>query len=141
MAVQATLLVPAKLDDVDTATGQLREQAAALLGGERLDRFEIATSEALTNIVRHAYAERTGGEIAVELFETDAHSLVLVLRDNGKPAPAGTFNVKADRVCDPDDILAIPEAGWGVGLLHQCADSVRFDSTPERNELRLEFQY
>ena len=140
MKLRTVLKVPAQLADVDAASSRLRIEAAGVLDGDTLDRFEIATSEALTNIVRHAYADTNDGEIAIELIEDEGPSLLLVLRDRGSPAPPGTFDRPPERTADEDAIDVIPETGWGIGLLHQCADAVHFASIDGRNELRLQFR-
>lgn len=133
------LSVPATLAEVTVVTGELRTRVQSILADEHLDRFEIAAAEALTNIVRHAYAGAEGGEIVIELLERETGSVELVLHDRGQPAPAGTFERKALPSLDADDPDTLPEHGWGIGLLHQCADNICFTTDPDGNELRLSF--
>ena len=134
------MTVPATLEAADAATVDLCGQASGILAEEQLARFEIAASEALTNIVRHAYQGASGGEIAIELFETPDHALTLILRDRGEAPPAGLFDVTSLREVDEADVFAIPEGGWGIGLLHQCADEIRFQSDDDGNRLTLCFR-
>ncbi|MBP0616493.1 ATP-binding protein [Jiella mangrovi] len=140
MTPRAAMIVPATLEAADAATVDLRGRASALLAEEQLARFELAASEALTNIVRHAYGGKAGGEIDIELFEAPDHAVTLVLRDRGEAPPAGTFDLKNLPDVDEVDVFALPEGGWGVGLLHQCADEIGFQSDARGNRLTLRFK-
>ncbi|MEN3794569.1 ATP-binding protein [Fulvimarina sp. MAC3] len=137
MATLAAYTVEASLEATDAATVRLTETASRFLGEIGLIGFELAASEALTNIVRHSYGGSCAGTIGVTL-ETSPEDLTLTLSDEGRAAPPGLFERPAalDRVDHP-----VPrEDGWGIGLLHQCAQSVRYRREAEFNVLVLTFQ-
>ena len=106
-----------------TAIAQLRGEVtdyAESLGapGGVLDNVRLAVSEALTNIVMHAYAGRDPGDMIVEAWcDEDEHLVV--------------------RVCDEGHGL-IPRTdssglGIGIGLMASMADTFRIanrDGTP-----------
>jgi serine/threonine-protein kinase RsbW/stage II sporulation protein AB (anti-sigma F factor) len=99
---------PAVADEV----GALRRAAAGVaaeygLAGLALERLELALSEALTNVVLHAYhGAPEPGPMTVEV-EADEHEVRVTVRDEGRGmAPRATS----------------PGLGLGLGLLATAAD-------------------
>lgn len=84
---------------------------------ETLDRVELAVQEAAANILRHAYRGAVDEPIRLEL-DADADRLSLTLSHDG----------------DDFDPTAVPrpafdgsrEGGFGLYLIHQCMDEVRY---------------
>lgn len=137
MARLAEDTVEATLEATDAATVRLTHLASRFLDEIGLASFEIAVSEAITNIVRHSYGTSRSGVIGVTL-DASPQDLTLMLRDQGRAAPPGLFERPA--ALDRDDPPDPREDGWGIGLLHQCAQSVRYRREAECNVLILTFQ-
>jgi anti-sigma regulatory factor (Ser/Thr protein kinase) len=103
---------PAKADEV----GRMRRAAAAVaaehgLGGAALEHFELAVSEALTNVVLHAYPSASG-PMSVEI-ESDEDEIRVTVADQG------------------DGIVAQADhrgLGLGLGILAGSADSCEIRS-------------
>jgi serine/threonine-protein kinase RsbW len=97
------------------AVGELRREVAAYakqLGAsdEIRDAVMLAVSEALTNVVVHAYADRDPGPMIVEAWpDEDGHLLVLIC-DEGRGIMPRTDS---------------PGLGVGLSLMAQMADDVR----------------
>jgi serine/threonine-protein kinase RsbW len=97
---------PAKADEV----GRIRRAAAAVaaehgLEGLALEHFELAVSEALTNVVLHAYPD-AAGPMSVEI-ESDGAELRITIADEGSGIAAQT---------------AHRGLGMGLGILGSSAD-------------------
>ena len=105
-------------------SGQIREWVCerARTGGfdeDTVARIALAVSEAVTNIVCHAYEGRTDGRIEATLTVDDA-ALTLRLRDYG-------IKFDPDAYQPPD--LDIPaEGGYGVFLMHTVMDKVQYET-------------
>jgi serine/threonine-protein kinase RsbW len=111
-----TLVLPSRLEDIDTA----RRWAACLAQEAGADEdvvaaLELALTEALSNIVRHAYDGDPGQEIDLALVITETWVEVSV-RDRGRP-----FDEAAYRPPDPEHP---GEGGYGVQLISDVMDHV-----------------
>lgn len=87
-----------------------------------------AVDEAMCNIIRHAY----GGESDhwVELScQHRGNTLEFTLTDHGKPVDPG-------RVCSRS-LDEVKPGGLGTHIIQSVMDQVRYESLPDRNELRL----
>ncbi len=96
------------------ATAQARR---AGLSGEAIAEIALAVSEACTNIVRHAYAERPEARIILTVAD-DGRWLTLRLRDFGRK-----FDPAAYR---PPNLDALHEGGYGLFLIQQVMDEVHY---------------
>jgi anti-sigma regulatory factor (Ser/Thr protein kinase) len=104
---------------------------------DTVDDIVLAVDEACTNAIRHAYNGDTCRNISLYLSEEDG-SLVIEVRDDGKPAPREKFNQRVE--CPPDDPMQITPGGLGIPLMHAVFDSVEFDcgeTSGNRVRLRL----
>src|SRR5215470_15414740 len=102
----ARLTAPARADEV----GRMRRAASAAaaahgLGGRALEHLELAVSEALTNVVLHAY-EDAPGPMSVEV-ESDAETIRVTVTDDGGGIAAHAGH---------------RGAGMGLGILASVAD-------------------
>jgi anti-sigma regulatory factor (Ser/Thr protein kinase) len=102
----ARLSAPALADEV----GRMRRAASAAaaeqgLGGRALEHLELAVSEALTNIVLHAYANEPG-PMSVEV-ESDAEAVRVTVADDGRGIAAQAEH---------------RGPGMGLGILASAAD-------------------
>ncbi len=95
---------------ISVAREELAEFAeAAGVGGDELERMRLATSEALTNVVEHAYGEGEG-EIEV-LGAVSADELSVLVADRGPGLRGGGTS---------------EGLGLGLALMRMCSDALTF---------------
>lgn len=132
MSFQATeLLARAAIrDTID------RLRAAGLvenLAGE----VEIALSEAVNNVVEHAYPEAEPGLVRI-LCSLGPGRLDVRIHDSGKPMPQERLppGLAADVSVARIDL---PEGGFGWFLIRQLTSEIRYDRCDGNNNLSLRF--
>jgi serine/threonine-protein kinase RsbW len=89
-----------------------------------LIRLELALTEAMTNVIRHAYEGKEGQPIEM-LVEADGEQVTVTISHQG--------------ACfDPDDADIPPpsfdgsrEGGFGLYMIKQCCDDVQYYETEE----------
>lgn len=102
-----------------------------------LGSVELATVEAVTNIVRHGWHNEAGHEIELTLTRRPAELEVMIC-DRGKPIPAQAFVASQGALdFDPKDVAKLPTGGLGLALMHTVADRLSYESTDGVNILRL----
>lgn len=100
------------LSDPPTVVGTLRREVVRYAGslgasGEKRDAIALAVSEALTNVVQHAYIGKAPGPIEVDARLEGPDQLLVRVSDEGRgPIP------RADS----------PGLGLGLGVMAQTAD-------------------
>jgi serine/threonine-protein kinase RsbW len=129
----ARLRVPAELSSLAPLRHFARDTARALgAHGKTLDDLELAVDEAVTNIIEHGYAGRSG-EIEIEVRRTVEGCLVC-LRDQAPP-------FDPTQLPEPDVTLPLaqrPVGGLGMFLVRRLMDAVRYQRTTQGyNELIL----
>lgn len=105
------------LDGYATAAGSNRHA---------IHDLKLALTEALTNVMQHAYAAAPG-PIVVRLSHHGAH-LVIHVRDWGTPTPSAAWQA-ASLAAEPRD------GGYGLGLIRRCTDRVRYVRSAARGNL------
>lgn len=100
---------------------------------------EIALTEALNNIVEHAFAPPFSGARSIKLrYAWDGDLLRIELADNGKPPPDGVLPEGRPAAIDvPRDDL--PEGGFGWFLIRSLTRQIRYERHEEINRLTLVF--
>ena len=83
----------------------------------------LAVSEACTNIVRHAYAGQPEAHIVLTVTDDDRW-LTFRLRDFGRKFDPATYH--------PPDLDALHEGGYGLFLIQQVMDEVRYITDHEQ---------
>ncbi len=123
------LRLPASLDELATARRWVREHAdRAGFDDRALGEIDLAVTEAVSNVVRHAYDGNDAQHLELDVT-VDGPELVIVLLDQGK-APEGLPEG------DPDFDNPGP-GGYGLYLIRTVMDEVERSSGPEGNTLRL----
>ncbi len=115
----------------------IRGLEAQGVGGETLGNVEIALAEAVNNIVEHAYARRTPGQIRLR-YDLGNSELRLDLDDDGTPYPDGQLPTGAPADLDvavPD----LPEGGFGWFLIRTLTRDLSYVRKDNRNSLILTF--
>lgn len=109
--------------------------AALRLGLNEKQAFEVqmATDEACTNVIQHAYGPDIMGDIRIRC-ELEGDDFVVIIRDNGCP-------FDPDRVPEPDRTCPLEErqiGGLGLFFMRKLMDRLVFDCDPESgNELKM----
>ena len=99
----------------------VREQARAEgLDEDAVGDVALAVTEAVSNIVRHAYDGRTSGRIEATLAVDDT-ALTLHLRDYGRKFDPATYQTP--------DLDTPAEGGYGIFLIRTVMDEVRYDTS------------
>jgi serine/threonine-protein kinase RsbW len=121
---QLTEKYPAVADSVPRARSAVAEFAGKTgMAKDRIDGLRLAVSEAVTNVVRHAYPERSGS-VAVTASRASNELWVLV----------------ADRGCGHQAPSVNPGLGFGLGIIaHECDELVIAERSEGGTELRMRF--
>jgi serine/threonine-protein kinase RsbW len=112
-----TLTQPARPGSVGVLRRELVAYARGIGAGEQAcQAVALAVSEALTNAVVHAYADREPGELIVEAWQDSDGHLVVVVCDEGPG-----IQPRIDS----------PGLGLGLSLMVQMAAEVRVTDRPQ----------
>jgi len=124
---------PAKFDYLDEIRDYVGEKARAAGFAEKdIYSIQLATDEAASNVIEHAYEGITNGffELTCE-FKDDR--MIITLLDHGKtfdPSKVDVPDVKAD-------LSDRKIGGLGIYLMRKLMDDVRYDITSSGNLLTL----
>ncbi len=127
--------LPPQLGDVDEAVQALRALVEPVQGNQSAVAFEVAVSEALTNIVVHGYEGRANGSSISITLSVTASALELTIIDQAKPAPAHLY----ERAPLLDEIDFMQESGRGLALIRHHTDKVSYSPSSAGNKLVLTF--
>jgi len=94
--------------------------------------LELILTEALNNVVEHAYEEKPDGNILIELEKVNINT-VIKITDQGIAAP-GTVITEGSALPNENKL---PEGGWGLCLIQALADTVEYVRRPDHNTLIL----
>ena len=123
------LVLPADLAELVRARAFVREHAQrAGFARQALGEIDLAVTEAVSNVIRHAYGEDSSQELAIEVT-VEGSELVVEVIDQG-PAP--------ERLPQEDPDFDDPgPGGYGVYLIRTVMDEVQWSRQPRGNVLRL----
>ncbi|GIN86569.1 serine-protein kinase RsbW [Heyndrickxia sporothermodurans] len=91
---------------------------------EKIEDLKIATSEAITNAIQHAYKERTSGEIIIG-FGIFHDRLEVMVGDKGKSFDLEKAKHEIGPYTENKDIEFLREGGLGLYLIESLMDEVR----------------
>jgi Anti-sigma regulatory factor (Ser/Thr protein kinase) len=130
------LSIDSRLEQVRVLSGALRGIGKELeLSDDQLGQLELMMVEAVNNVIEHAYEMRGGNDVRVRV-EYTPEVINLVISDSGRTMP-DTLHSEARDMPDPE---ALPEGGWGMGLIHLLADSIRYIRDAKGNHLHVSKQ-
>lgn len=110
------------LDSIRDFVGEIAERAG--FSGKEIYAIQLATDEACSNVIEHAYEGIPNGELEVECAAS-GNQIVIVVRDHGK-----TFDISAVRKPNFSKDLSEREiGGLGVYLIYKLMDEVYFESS------------
>jgi len=100
------------------------------LDAKQIYAVQLATDEACTNIIEHAYEGRENEQIEITCNVQD-DGLIIILRDHGKsfdPDAVGEPNLTAD-------LSNRQLGGLGVYMIRRLMDEIHFESSPESGNI------
>jgi serine/threonine-protein kinase RsbW len=131
-AVTVRLTIPARAEYITlcrlalTGIARLRE-----LSDELLADLKLALTEAASNAVRHAYADKHDAGVVEISYELHSDRLVIEVADEGE----GFDPVAAEG--RPDELS---EGGLGLAIIRAIADEVEIGAQPGGKGSRLRFE-
>lgn len=103
----------------------------------RAGEVEIALTEAVNNVVEHAYGDPDAGYVRMSLI-LKRNVLLVRISDTGRPLPEGGLTAgRPANLSVPR--LMLPEGGFGWFLIRTLADDVRHERHNGTNTLSLRF--
>ncbi len=104
------------------------------LSSEQTIEVCLVLAEALNNVVEHGYCFANDGEIDVGLMLSD-NTLLISIKDFGLEytIPVSRKNAPSDA----SELAALPEGGFGWGLIQTLTDEVALRRDGGRNHLKL----
>lgn len=125
------LSIDSRLEQVRVLSGALRGIGQELqLTDDKLGQLELMMVEAVNNVIEHAYQLQAGNDVHVRV-EYNPQAVHLIISDQGQAMPDELHTETRD-MPDPEDL---PEGGWGMGLIHALADSIRYIRDARGNHL------
>lgn len=100
---------------------------------EDIASIELTLAEVLNNVVEHAYADTTDGEIQLRI-DNKAPNFLFVVLDSGRPLPNGRLPMGT--TADPAlEDYEQEEGGYGMCIIRQIAKKLRYRRIENLNEL------
>lgn len=128
-----TKTFPAQFDYLDEIREFVGEKArSAGFNDKEVYSIQLATDEAASNIIEHAYEGRSSGSFEVSC-EFANRKLVISLHDHGK-------KFDPSKVAKPDlkaDLADRKIGGLGIYLMRKLMDEVRYESSSSGNLLTM----
>lgn len=91
--------------------------------------FDICLTEALNNVIKHAYKEEKGKSIQVKVIK-DVNFIEVNIIDEGMPRT----NLEIKKLeYDPNDLNSLPESGMGLFIIQQLMDELDYFSINGKN--------
>ncbi len=105
----------------------------------KADDVRIALTEAINNVVEHAYAEISPTDIRIDC-SLCAKELIVQIFDSGDPMPG--LRVPSSQPAPVDtDLENLPEGGFGWYLIHRLSSDIQYERKDGVNLLYLRFNF
>jgi serine/threonine-protein kinase RsbW len=129
----SSIQLPAKIENMEILVHFISDVARKFgFSGKRVKEIELATEEALVNIINYAYPDHSG-DIKVTCTQDKSKAFVIKIEDNGI-----AFDILSLK--DPDISAGIFErevGGLGVFLIRKLMDKVQYQRKNKKNILEL----
>jgi len=123
-AVRDTLEIPSDLGQLPRVRSFLRELCRKSCDlnavGEDLAQFELAVTEAVSNVVRHAYHGQPDGKIRMEV-NLFVNRLSMLIYHRGE-----AFDPASVPPLSPEGLDRLGESHRGLYIIRQCVDKVQY---------------
>lgn len=96
--------------------------------------LQLCLDEAVSNIIAHVQGSARAREIIVSVARAEA-DVILTIEDDGKPFDSTQFQPPHR----PDTIDEAPVGGFGIQLMRQFSNHIRYERKGGRNQLHLTF--
>ena len=100
---------------------------------DELGQVELLLAEILNNVVEHAYAGKSEGEIELNLSVTKA-GLFCTIIDDGCQMP-GNAPPMGQQVIPGTPTAELPEGGFGWFLIRELAEDLEYERIGDQNRL------
>jgi serine/threonine-protein kinase RsbW len=128
------LTIESILDNVPLIGGAVRGIASTLSIDEVSSyHLELCVVEAITNVIKHAYAFKAGNSVEVNILLLP-EQITFQICDRGislDPAKVRLLRF------DPEKLETLPESGMGLFIMHALMDEVRYETLSGRNILTM----
>ena len=129
----SSMQLPAKIENMELLVQFISDNARKLgFSGKRVKEIELATEEALVNIINYAYPDHSG-DIKVTCTQDPSKAFVIKIEDTGI-----AFDISSLK--DPDISAGISDrevGGLGVFLIRKLMDKVHYHRKNKKNILKL----
>jgi len=131
MSVQ--LIIPSRTESLHQARDFVSEQAREVGFDEELvGMIALAVDEACTNIIKHAYQYAKDRQIEIRIEKKNG-SFIISIADEGK-----SFDPSEIHTPDMKEYLShFRRGGLGLHLMRSLMDKVDYDSTGNKNVVRM----
>lgn len=109
----------------------VRERVSKYFAQRDLEKIELATEEAIVNIIKHGY-KKNRGKILIEIIINQ--ELNLIFKDKG--AKFNPLSVK-EKIDKNEDLHKKREGGLGIFFIFECVDEVNYQRKDSYNILTL----
>ena len=123
--------LPGEVDSVAERAGEL--SATAGQDGEIASDLQFCLREALNNVVEHAL-DGTGETVEVRMT-VQRRGFDVTISDSGRPMVRD--DLRRRRPAIPPNAPALPERGFGLEIIHRCADRVIYGRRGGMNVLNM----
>lgn len=106
------------------------------LDAELAGSMELAAVEAANNVIKHAYQEKPGNRVEVEV-KREPGRLVIDVSDWGRPIPEKAKKAPSAPRFDPSNPAGLQEGGMGLYIIHQVMDQAIRSHNDGRNTLTM----
>ncbi len=132
-SVVDTLILSNKLDEL-TKLSRWVNDLAERFGLSPNDKFrlDLALAEAVTNVIRYAFKDKTTHEITVTLEYLDKKAIIQV-KDEGKPFDP----LKHPKVIFPRSLEEASKGGLGIHLIRTYTDECYYRREDDTNILTM----
>ncbi len=121
------LRIPSQTDNLELIryfVGRVAEKVG--FDDEDVGKIELACDEACTNVIKHAYSDRSQLQSLDIAIKLDYQKLTLIVTDHGKG-----FDPQAIKIPDMKEYLAeLKVGGLGIYLMKTLMDEVTYDIKP-----------
>jgi anti-sigma regulatory factor (Ser/Thr protein kinase) len=129
----SSIQLPARIENMELLVQFISDIARKLgFSGKRVKEIELATEEALVNIINYAYPDHSG-DIKVTCTQDPSKAFVIKIEDTGI-----AFDISSLK--DPDISAGISDrevGGLGVFLIRKLMDKVQYHRKNKKNILEL----
>lgn len=129
------LRIPSQTDNLELIRGFVSKIAEKIgFGEEDISKIELATDEACSNVMKHAYQEQNTKKWLDILVKLDIEKLTIIVTDHGKG-----FDPQKVKVPDMKEYLAqLKVGGLGIYLMRTLMDEVDYNIHPGvKNQVKM----